>query len=70
MNTRKFKQTDTFKNVEPVKTIGLSVDSDSSGGFCICPKCFHLVFDELLTGICPCCQTRFCPSCVAKKRPV
>jgi hypothetical protein len=36
-------------------------------GFCICPNCFHLVFDKLLTGICPCCHYQFCPSCLLKK---
>ena len=36
--------------------------TDDSAGFCICPKCFHLVFDETLTGICPCCHYQFCPS--------
>jgi rubrerythrin len=39
---------------------------DDSEGFCICPKCFHLVFDKMLTGICPSCSYRFCPSCSVK----
>jgi hypothetical protein len=43
----------------------MTVESD---GFCICPYCFHLVFDEHLSGTCPCCQRRFCPSCSIKKR--
>ena len=41
--------------------------SDESTGFCICPNCFHLVFDELLTGVCPCCHYKFCSSCSVKK---
>ncbi len=48
----------------PVKTRNFT---DESGGFCICPNCFHLVFDELLTGICSCCQCQFCSSCSVKK---
>ena len=48
----------------PVKTRNFS---DESSGFCICPNCFHLVFDESLTGICPCCQCKFCSSCALKK---
>ena len=48
----------------PVKTQNFT---DESGGFCICPNCFHLVFDESLTGICPCCQCKFCSSCSVKK---
>jgi hypothetical protein len=48
------------KKVQP-----LTNDGD---GFCICPNCFHLVFDESLTGICPCCHYQFCPSCSIIKR--
>jgi len=45
---------------QQVQTQNITDDSD---GFCICPNCFHFIFDELLTGICPCCHRRFCPSC-------
>ena len=41
--------------------------TDESSGFCICPNCFHLVFDESLTGVCPCCHYQFCSSCSEKK---
>ncbi|MHC4524942.1 MAG: hypothetical protein ACYSU8_05340 [Planctomycetota bacterium] len=42
--------------------------TDESDGFCICPNCFHFVFDESLTGVCPSCRYKFCPSCSVKKR--
>lgn len=35
---------------------------NESNGFCICPTCSHLVFDETLTGMCPCCHRRFSPA--------
>jgi len=41
--------------------------TDESTGFCICPKCFHFIYDEMLTGVCPCCRHQFCPSCPVKK---
>lgn len=42
--------------------------TDESGGFCICPNCFHLVFDGSLTGTCLCCHIQFCPPYSIKKR--
>ena len=32
----------------PVKTQNFS---DESSGFCICTKCFHIIYDEMLTGV-------------------
>ena len=44
--------------------------ADESSGFCICPKCFHLIYDERLTGVCPCCHYQFCPPLPENKTSV
>ena len=36
--------------------------TDESNGFCICTQCFHIIYDEMLTGVCPCCHYQFCPA--------
>ena len=65
MNTKRIKKKDVKIHANHVvkNQLALRMLPVKSEGFCICPYCFHLVFDECLTGICPCCGHRFCPSC-------
>lgn len=63
----KIRKESTLPNTNPFKGFEPAKESD---GFCICPKCFHLVFDEMLTGICPVCQYRFCAACTIRKQRI
>jgi hypothetical protein len=68
MNTyRSKKMTPAYATQTPhrrsLKTVKDDLINDSYG-FCICPSCLHIVFDEFLIGVCPCCEYQFCPPCL------
>lgn len=64
MNADYLKKTHSGKqrDILPEKDMDGRDLANDSNGFCICPNCFHLVFDEMLTGVCQFCQYQFCPS--------